>query len=263
MFNTKDICNFIDGDFFENLKNISSKIKYLNIDDIDQFIQSKDLYNTDYTILLTHNGDKNIEKYMVEKVFFNTSIKHWYGQNINCSDINLTCIPIGLERIRWSSVFNKREVFREIVKQNNIIPNKLVYANFSLNTNNKKRELCYNKIKKIKNITLDVNNNVNINNELYYRNYYDKLLQHIFVICPEGNGIDTHRFWETLYLGRIPIVLSNYVNNSFKDLPIIILDNWDELDELSLIEYIKRFKNNEIYYSIDKLKPDYWTDLII
>jgi hypothetical protein len=27
-----------------------------------------------------------------------------------------------------------------------------------------------------------------------------------YVICPRGNGIDTHRVWEALYLGVVPVV---------------------------------------------------------
>jgi len=30
-----------------------------------------------------------------------------------------------------------------------------------------------------------------------------------FVLCPRGNGIDTHRFWETLVCGAVPVVVEN------------------------------------------------------
>ena len=33
-----------------------------------------------------------------------------------------------------------------------------------------------------------------------YHNYLKILSSYKFAICPEGNGIDTHRFWECLYL---------------------------------------------------------------
>ena len=30
-----------------------------------------------------------------------------------------------------------------------------------------------------------------------------------FELCPEGNGMDTHRFYEALFLNTIPIVKKN------------------------------------------------------
>ena len=51
-----------------------------------------------------------------------------------------------------------------------------------------------------------------------------------FVACPRGNGIDTHRFWETLYRGSVPIVIASKWSNSLKylDLPLIEVSNWAE-----------------------------------
>lgn len=55
--------------------------------------------------------------------------------------------------------------------------------------------------------------------------------QHKYAICPEGNGIDTHRFWECLYMNTIPICLKNKVTKHYKQyFPIILLNNWEELD---------------------------------
>ena len=50
-----------------------------------------------------------------------------------------------------------------------------------------------------------------MNGAKYYRKkdieeYERDLLTSNFVLCPEGNGIDTHRVWEALYSGSIPIV---------------------------------------------------------
>jgi hypothetical protein len=40
-----------------------------------------------------------------------------------------------------------------------------------------------------------------------YPQYLAELAQHRFCFCVRGNGLDTHRFWESLYLGVIPVVL--------------------------------------------------------
>lgn len=57
------------------------------------------------------------------------------------------------------------------------------------------------------------------------------------VLCPEGNGVDTHRFWETLYMGGVPVVTKNPMMEFFySNLPVIKLNTWSELENRSLIE---------------------------
>jgi hypothetical protein len=56
------------------------------------------------------------------------------------------------------------------------------------------------------------------------------LRQHDFVLCPRGNGIDTHRLWETLYMGGIPVVRrTEYFPSLLVDLPVLVVDEWREL----------------------------------
>ena len=67
--------------------------------------------------------------------------------------------------------------------------------------------------------------------------YFNYLATFNFGICPEGNGIDSHRLWECFYLKVIPIVLNNpfieKVKNKY-NLPMIILNDWNELKDIKL-----------------------------
>jgi hypothetical protein len=57
------------------------------------------------------------------------------------------------------------------------------------------------------------------------------------VACPEGNGIDTHRLWETLYMGGVPVVTENkFMNSLFDKLPVVVLKHWGEISDLELLE---------------------------
>lgn len=51
-----------------------------------------------------------------------------------------------------------------------------------------------------------------------------------FVACPRGNGLDTHRFWETLYRGSIPIVKQSTWSDLVGELgiPFIAIEEWTE-----------------------------------
>jgi hypothetical protein len=63
-----------------------------------------------------------------------------------------------------------------------------------------------------------------------YHDYLNTLATYRYCICVEGNGLDTHRFWECLYLGVVPICVKNEWTNRNKDeLPMIVLNNWNEM----------------------------------
>ena len=69
-----------------------------------------------------------------------------------------------------------------------------------------------------------------------YRDYLDELSKHIMVVCPEGNGTDCYRILEALYLGCIPIVKRSPVTNYMEGLPILVIDDWNELSQSFLKE---------------------------
>jgi hypothetical protein len=63
-----------------------------------------------------------------------------------------------------------------------------------------------------------------------------RLSQYKFCICPEGNGVDTHRLWEALYLKTVPIIINSEFTNILQkhNVPLVILNSWDDLDETKL-----------------------------
>lgn len=61
--------------------------------------------------------------------------------------------------------------------------------------------------------------------------YYSQIASHRFTLSPEGFGVDTYRTWESLYLGSIPIVTRSTAMSPFTDLPILFIDDYDELSE--------------------------------
>jgi hypothetical protein len=88
----------------------------------------------------------------------------------------------------------------------------------------------------------------------------------LFVICPFGNGPDTHRVYEVLALGRVPIVFVCYLNKSlFEDLPVVIVSKWEEIDKDFLENQkkiiVEKFNKNE--YKLEKITSAYWKKLIM
>jgi len=83
----------------------------------------------------------------------------------------------------------------------------------------------------------------------------------MFVISPQGNGLDTHRTWECLYVGSIPIEKRNLNNRFYTDLPICFIDEWEDLTEEFLLSEYERITSG--IYDLDKLTFDYWKNKIM
>jgi len=56
-----------------------------------------------------------------------------------------------------------------------------------------------------------------------------------FIACPRGNGIDTHRVWESLKRKAVPIVLDNEWSRYFiqKGIPMLALQDFQEMYSFS------------------------------
>jgi hypothetical protein len=84
-----------------------------------------------------------------------------------------------------------------------------------------------------------------------------------FVICPPGNGQDTHRLWETLYMGGIPIIKENrYLDPLVFQLPVLVVKSWSQVLDTQFLEKSWYQINNQSY-NYDKLSIQYWLDLIL
>jgi hypothetical protein len=81
-----------------------------------------------------------------------------------------------------------------------------------------------------------------------------------FVASPRGNGMDCHRTWEALALGAIPIVRSSPLDPVFEELPVLIVDEWRQVDDCLLSDF-KEFVLSRQWH-LQKLEMAYWRDLI-
>lgn len=85
--------------------------------------------------------------------------------------------------------------------------------------------------------------------------------QHRYVLCPQGNGVDTHRFWESLYRGCVPIILKSKWSLSldYLNIPMIQLEKWQDLEF-----EVEKFEDSFHGFDPKKLSflwLDYWQEL--
>jgi hypothetical protein len=204
-------------------------------------------------ILISHNSDTNIDKsYNIPNCIYK-----WYTTNVNVEDKRIKSIPLGLENKKWFSSINKQFKMMEKLKGPKQIKN-LVYCNFDIKTNPIERQFCWDYFNSRCSCWVTKEQGKNGQN---FDNYIDQVYSHQFVTCPEGNGIDTVRFWEALYMKSIPIVKANLNTDYFLDLPIYSVCNWDEVSEISLNDWYKK-RSNSIKWDNDKLKFSYWENKI-
>lgn len=88
--------------------------------------------------------------------------------------------------------------------------------------------------------------------------YARELASHRFALCPAGNGTDTHRMWEALYAGTIPVVERHPALEAFRDLPILFLESLAEINRARLEASYGDMLGRE--WNWDKLFLPWWRD---
>ena len=253
--------DFIDGDGFENIAR-KLGITYCEAGDINDYLDNE--------CVLYHNGDACVLPSGVEKRPMNvyrgydlnwenipSKLKILFSQNVDVANEKIIPLPIGLERRRWISAhrINKhQEIFNFF--NLDVDKNKLVYLNVNPVTNQYSRPKLITCMKDKSWCTSD-----NKSNGSDYFSYLHNMKSHKFVFCPDGNGIDCHRTWEALYVGSYPIVERHVFSEEFaKHLPILIVDNWEDVTEKFLNDKYDEMINKK--WNWDMLKISYWEKLI-
>ena len=77
-----------------------------------------------------------------------------------------------------------------------------------------------------------------------------------FVLSPHGAGLDCHRTWEALLLGCVPIIKKSSIDDLFTDLPVVIVDDWDEITQERLNHTLAVINAKKI--NTEKMYMQYW-----
>ena len=248
-----------DRDDYDSLKNV---FRLKNIADGDVIythtFYAKQLFKIveempREVIVVTHNSDMNVD----ESFSLPDNVIRWFSQNVNVVHERIESIPIGLENARWFPQLKKKEKMRAAMGLPRNLKN-LAYMNHNVGTNPAKRSQPFELLKDKPWVTTEMGKN-----GADFDDYLLAVFTHRFVICPEGNGMDTHRTWESLYMGAIPVELKNNNNRFYEDLPILLIDDWEELTEEFLKDKYNQMMGGSRSWNYDKLKMSYWKNLIL
>lgn len=205
-------------------------------------------------VLITHSSDDPVDAQLY--AMLPPNVIRWFSQNVDHMADRLHAIPIGIENAQRAEFHhtNKPEKLLAKMKEEKMYKN-LLYLNCSAWTNKTARIPLYQILTGNPWVTLVQQPNI-----FDFDGYIDNIYGHKFVACPPGNGIDTHRTWETLYLDSIPIEKRNENNIFWRDLPICFVSVWEEITEEFLNAEYERIINTA--WNLTKLEFPYWRDLI-
>lgn len=213
----------------------------------DLFFHLRKIDNLNNLTLITSECDVRIDKYLYNKK--PSCIKKWYSANIDFEHEDLISIPLGLAKEfskKNANFKNFKDFNSEIFTKNNSVS---MYVNFQENTNYTHRKNLYSYFKDLNWVTCDDPNQP-------ITSFIERMKNHTFSLCPWGNGIDTHRIFESLYLGTIPVVKYHKTYQYLEELPVVFVNNYKDINKEYLNEWLSKFNINN--YNFQKLNQLWW-----
>jgi hypothetical protein len=200
--------------------------------------------------MITAQTDPGVDSLLANMMPDN--VTKWYSINVHVDDSRIESIPLGLQNLNWRWDGNIQSGPSTYTQFKDREKSKEILASFSIDNNPLERTGCVKAAKKI-NADFRMFQRQDRQNESYVLDYFDQVSQYKFVLCPWGCGVDTHRLWESLYLGSIPITRRHKVYEDFLDYPILFVDKWSELLTLDLEKEYNRLnkkleQDNRIYF---------------
>jgi len=222
---------------------------FLNLDSFDHFINTLNLTPPkEKFILITHNSDGSFNNLHYDRV--KGFVNKIYAINNTCMNPMVVSIPIGFRSWPNNTIPLIKSIDVNLKDQQKDI---LIYMNFTIGTNHSKRGECYDRFSQKEWVKQE--NNIPIND------FYKDLKRSKYVLSPEGTGIDCHRIYESIFFDSIPILKTSLMDNFYKGLPVLIVEDWGEITEVILNLKYDLLKSRLINWKNDNkewLKPAFW-----
>lgn len=262
---------------------VNNSVIWINPDMVKGFFLNEFKKIKDPFVLVICDGDNTFPYEIglsidqISLLLSNPKIKHIFAQNNAIIHSKVSSIPIGIDfhtlaykNEKKTSPKLQEQILKNIIHNSKPIEERLdrVFVDFQHNDNIRnggyKRYLELNEDRKtIFEKLLKTNLIDYTDGPLDRSKLWELKSNYMFTVSPHGNGLDCHRTWEDLALGCIVIVKTSPIDNLYKDLPVAIVNNWDEVTEENLKIWKKNFLpllRSKTYY--EKLKNNYWIEKI-
>ena len=274
--NPKSSCNNDTGYLFEMLGKMFDGMSIYVCSDLLHFFLNNILHKINKRFVLV-SGDSDlcvpVEPFKANetnKLLNYPYLIKWFAQNTQIQNhYKIVQLPIGLD---YHTISNNPNCNWKLPNESHLPgPQELILVNIKENS-----QPFYERIPKIyvnfskgndrfkdrKTSLKSIPTNLMVFNDAFTKRTlnWNIMSKYTFILSPFGNGMDCHRTWEALCLGCIPILRAPGFKKMFEHLPVLIVNNWFEVNQELLDKTISEFKTRTFNYG--KLSLKYWTDKI-
>ena len=239
---------------------LGTKSRDAQLCDLDMFVEETLPTVHQLFSLITTDGDASVPGDLAARTVKNLTqspwLASWYTQNYDgtkCSKI--APIPIGLDLHTPRDGMNSERLVDmiETVRADRLplhrVPLK-VFCDLGVSLASEERIRAVASLGQCRHVDF-------LTSRISQTEIWRRYAQYPFVISAEGNGLDCHRTWELLYLGCIVITRSSSLDPLFDDLPVVLVQDWDEVcDRRNLAIWLRQYAElTEASYIRQKLHP--------
>ena len=265
---------------FEEVFKKNNPIIVLKTDFIPFFIDKFISFKESFILITVSNDDHCVPDFYVpsqNKELYDKCIKllnkaeliKWYTKNPGIIHDKLIGFPLG-PKWQWKTTRFFGEDKKEHMKiysnlclepeknfYNTSLKPNLIYLNFAQTTS----KPFFTKHTGIRHTAKNIlSKKFDFQNCTKFENYMYELKTYKFCLSPPGRGLDTHRAWEALMMGTIPIMISTTQDHLFEKLPVVIVDDWEQITTQFLNKKYEELIQKT--YDFDILYTPYWDNLI-
>lgn len=262
-----DSDKYFDKNKFNNLKDFDKVFLTTNM--FKKFIEEEVNIDNTKIIIILHCSDTGFPNEFSEKdknnyielIENNKNIYELYCVNfdLNQQHSKIKPIPLGID---YHFLSNKLSPFKQEEQLISIYNNSLPFEN--------RLDLCYSFFQfkmfdrhnrdrhKAKEVLDKINFNIYQENKIEREETWKNMVKYKWIISPHGNGLDCHRTYEAIALGCIPVVKSSTLDIMYKHMPIIILNDWNEIS----LELLKSKTEEALKKSKEIITLNYWINKV-
>ncbi len=206
-------------------------------------------------ILVTGEGDFPCDEF--RQKFLPANVARWFAMNVTADHPRVTAYPLGLGSPRSGATLRGEEISG--ARAARIPRDRWLYVNFRPDTNPAVRQP----------ISDDFKSRAKAGDWITFQPpagrgtnaaFLEALVRHRFVLCPPGNGVDTHRMWEALLAGAIPVVLRSQAMEPFSKLPILFVEDFRQVTKGILEADLQKYPNPPVVPPL--MTSEFWLERI-
>ena len=228
-------------------------VVFCKIDEVLRFFERLRLTRK-RIVLVTGEGDFPCDEF--RQKFLPPHVVRWFATNVTSPHPRVTALPLGLGSPRSGATLRAEEISGLCTE--GLPRDRWLYINFRPDTNPAVRQPAFEFFRDHPGagdwITFQQPSGRGSNEA-----FLEALIRHRFVLCPPGNGVDTHRMWEALLAGAIPVVLRSRAMEPFLELPVLFVNDFREVTKDLLADALGRIPVGPHAM----MEADYWRKKVL